>query len=69
MEQGRALAFCHIFRNWQGVLLDTLEVVVNLICSTTTEEGQVKYGSSVANSMESQIIRLAMTDGSNSAVD
>lgn len=31
--------FCHITRNWQGVPLETLEVVVNLIGSTTTEEG------------------------------
>jgi len=31
--------FCHITRNWQGVPLETLEVVVSLIGSTTTEEG------------------------------
>jgi hypothetical protein len=31
--------FCHITRNWQGVLLETLEVVVNLIVSTTTDKG------------------------------
>ena len=31
--------FCHITRNWQGVPLETHEVVVNLIGSTTTEEG------------------------------
>jgi len=31
--------FCHITRNWQGVPLETLEVVVNLIGSTTTGEG------------------------------
>jgi len=31
--------FCHITRNWQGVPLETLEVVVNLIGSTKTEEG------------------------------
>jgi len=29
--------FCHITRNWQGVPLETLEVVVSLIGSTTTE--------------------------------
>lgn len=31
--------FCHITRNWQGVPLETHEVVVNLIGSTTTDEG------------------------------
>lgn len=31
--------FCHITRNWQGVPLETYEVVVNLIGSTTTREG------------------------------
>ena len=31
--------FCHITRNWQGVPLETLEIVVNLIGSTSTEEG------------------------------
>lgn len=31
--------FCHITRNWQGVPLETYEVVVNLIGSTTTGEG------------------------------
>ncbi len=31
--------FCHITRNWQGVPLETLEVVVNLIGSTRTREG------------------------------
>jgi len=31
--------FCHITRNWQGVPLETLEIVVNLIGSTKTEEG------------------------------
>ena len=31
--------FCHITRNWQGVPLETHEVVVNLIGSTKTEEG------------------------------
>jgi hypothetical protein len=31
--------FCHITRNWQGVPLETLEVVVQLIGSTRTEEG------------------------------
>lgn len=31
--------FCHITRNWQGVPLETHEIVVNLIGSTRTEEG------------------------------
>jgi transposase len=31
--------FCHITRNWQGVPLETLEVVVQLIGSTHTSEG------------------------------
>ena len=31
--------FCHITRNWQGVPLETLEIVVNLIGSTRTQEG------------------------------
>lgn len=31
--------FCHITRNWQGVPLETLEIVVNLIGSTSTVSG------------------------------
>jgi transposase len=31
--------FCHITRNWQGVPLESLDVVVSLIGSTTTGEG------------------------------
>jgi len=31
--------FCHITRNWQGVPLESHEIVVNLIGSTITEEG------------------------------
>jgi hypothetical protein len=31
--------FCHITRNWQGVPLETMEVVVEMIGSTTTREG------------------------------
>jgi hypothetical protein len=31
--------FCHITRNWQGVPLESYEIVVNLIESTTTSEG------------------------------
>jgi hypothetical protein len=31
--------FCHITRNWQGLPLETLEIVVNLISATKTREG------------------------------
>lgn len=31
--------FCHITRNWQGIPLETWEIVVNLINSTRTEQG------------------------------
>lgn len=31
--------FCHITRNWQGIPLETLEIVVNLIGNTRTEQG------------------------------
>jgi Rhodopirellula transposase DDE domain len=31
--------FCHITRNWQGVPLETVEVIVQLVGSTRTEEG------------------------------
>ena len=31
--------FCHITRNWQGIPLEALEIVVNLIGSTGTKEG------------------------------
>jgi Rhodopirellula transposase DDE domain len=31
--------FCHITRNWKGVPLETLEIVVNLIANTRTETG------------------------------
>ena len=31
--------FCHITRNWQGVPLETLEIVVNLIGATRTNTG------------------------------
>jgi hypothetical protein len=31
--------FCHITRNWQGIPLETLEIVVNLIGATRTKEG------------------------------
>src|SRR3954447_26246513 len=31
--------FCHITRNWQGVPLETLEIIVQLIGSTRTNAG------------------------------
>lgn len=31
--------FCHITRNWRGIPLETLEIVVNLIGATRTEQG------------------------------
>ena len=31
--------FCHITRNWRGVPLETLEIVVHLVGSTRTNEG------------------------------
>lgn len=31
--------FCHITRNWQGIPLETFEIVVNLIAATTTKQG------------------------------
>ena len=31
--------FCHITRNWQGVPLEDITIVINLIGSTRTEEG------------------------------
>jgi len=31
--------FCHITRNWQGVPLESLEIVVSLIAATKTETG------------------------------
>jgi hypothetical protein len=36
--------FCHITRNWQGVPLETLEIMVNLIGATTTREGLDVHG-------------------------
>jgi hypothetical protein len=31
--------FCHITRNWQGIPLETYEIVVNLIAATRTNQG------------------------------
>ena len=38
-RHGFSPPFTHITRNWKGVPLETLEIVVSLIGSTTTEEG------------------------------
>jgi hypothetical protein len=35
--------FCHVTRNWQGQPLETYEMVVNLIGSTTTTSGLKVY--------------------------
>lgn len=35
--------FCHVTRNWQGQPLETYEIVVNLIGSTTTNSGLKVY--------------------------
>ena len=35
--------FCHVTRNWRGQPLETYEIVVNLIGSTTTETGLKVY--------------------------
>jgi len=35
--------FCHVTRNWQGQPLESFEIVVNLIGSTTTETGLKVY--------------------------
>jgi hypothetical protein len=35
--------FCHVTRNWQGQPLETYEIVVNLIGSTTTESGLIVH--------------------------
>jgi len=35
--------FCHVTRNWQGQPLETYEIVVNLIGSTTTKSGLKVY--------------------------
>jgi len=39
MEQDEHRLFCHITRNWQGIPLETHELVVNLIGSTRTTQG------------------------------
>jgi hypothetical protein len=44
--------FCHVTRNWQGQPLETYEVVVNLIGSTTTESGLKVYAELDATTYE-----------------
>jgi len=44
--------FCHVTRNWQGQPLETLEIVVNLIGSTTTETGLKVYAKLDASTYE-----------------
>ncbi len=44
--------FCHVTRNWQGQPLETYEVVVNLIGSTTTETGLQVYAELDATTYE-----------------
>ena len=44
--------FCHVARNWQGRPLETYEVVVNLIGSTTTETGLKVYAELDATTYE-----------------
>jgi hypothetical protein len=44
--------FCHVTRNWQGQPLESYEVVVNLIGSTTTASGLKVYSKLDANKYE-----------------
>ena len=44
--------FCHVTRNWQGQPLETIEIVVNLIGSTTTESGLKVYAELDASTYE-----------------
>jgi transposase len=44
--------FCHVTRNWQGQPLETFEVVVNLIGSTTTTSGLKVYAKLDASTYE-----------------
>jgi len=44
--------FCHVTRNWQGRPLETYEVVVSLIGSTTTKTGLKVYAELDANTYE-----------------
>lgn len=44
--------FCHVTRNWRGQPLETYEIVVNLIGSTTTESGLKVYAKLDASTYE-----------------
>ena len=44
--------FCHVTRNWRGQPLETYEIVVNLIGSTTTETGLKVYAKLDAGTYE-----------------
>jgi len=44
--------FCHVTRNWRGQPLESYEIVVNLIGSTTTESGLKVYAQLDANTYE-----------------
>jgi len=44
--------FCHVTRNWRGQPLETHEIVVNLIGSTTTESGLEVHAELDANTYE-----------------
>jgi hypothetical protein len=44
--------FCHVTRNWRGEPLETYEIVVNLIGSTTTESGLKVHARIDANTYE-----------------
>ena len=44
--------FCHVTRNWQGQPLETFDVVVNLIGSTTTQSGLKVYAKLDASTYE-----------------
>ena len=44
--------FCHVTRNWQGKPLETFEVVVNLIGSTSTQSGLTVYAELDASTYE-----------------
>jgi len=44
--------FCHVTRNWRGQPLETYEIVVNLIGSTTTESGLMVHAKLDASTYE-----------------
>ena len=44
--------FCHVTRNWRGRPLETYEIVVNLIGSTTTDSGLMVHAKLDAGTYE-----------------